>query len=1042
MVQYRLAKRASNSVAGAGCLALGRFGVPPRKATEMLGRRKEHPEEERQAAPASAAASNIPPVPAPASHQRLGELLLSEKLVSPEHLQEAMDVQKEQGGFIGQILVQLGHVRQEDVASCLVKQCKIPHLSLLDYDIGTEVLNLIPRDVCERHHLIPIDKLGRILTVAMVDPLDLDALEEIRQICPDLRIKPILCNWEHFDIVCGKVFKKGADNSADAEMTAQSLGLMLGPAKQQAAQDKVSGPETANSASRWAATHKPPAPEPGHAAASHDVPEAAPVFADALPAGSDIGAAIRDSMHEAVQALLSQQTPQPGGLSPAELVESLRQSVQEAVQGLSQQHASESPAALAEAVRESMHEAMRELAQNQAGSSPADLVAAVRESMHEAVRELAQSQAGNNAGDLAAAVRESMHEAVRELAQSQAGNNAGDLVAAVRESMREAVREMVGRQSSSNGEELAAMLRGAVHEAVQEMAHELAAAQAANSPGALAETLRDSLRETVSAVAHELGEQRAAPAAPSAEELATLIRDGVGGALQESLATIFVQMRAENAQARQAIPPPDQLAAAIRDSVGGVMQETLASMMVQLRASMAQQQAAAPDMSALMQGLRDSVGAAMQESVAEAMVQMRATAPEERPQTPPLEPQQLASAIRDSVGGVMQEALAGMVVQLRAMAGSRNDGVSAQMQETLGEMVVQLRTMTELQDRGGISPQEIAAAMRESIREALLTQQHAQELQGAQLRQIAEAALQSVQQVSQLVDTQQEAQTQRSAQRRERHASVSAFGAGGAREAEVRPGEDGEVLDALESEHPIETFTFGNFCCGPANEFTAKLSQAVARHPGQEYNPFFLFGHVGIGKTHLISAIGNEILRSGANRRVGYVSASHFARRLLVAAKEDAVDAFRENYCHWDVLILDDIQFLAGRVEAQEEFFHIFNVLHHQERQIIIASDKAPDQLGLLEQRLVSRFASGIVAELKAPEWETRVEILRRQVTEARAEVPAEILSLVAMRVGKDVRKMTGSLKKIIAFSRLVQQDMSCEMANEILSHLGVGEAA
>jgi len=160
------------------------------------------------------------------------------------------------------------------------------------------------------------------------------------------------------------------------------------------------------------------------------------------------------------------------------------------------------------------------------------------------------------------------------------------------------------------------------------------------------------------------------------------------------------------------------------------------------------------------------------------------------------------------------------------------------------------------------------------------------------------------------------------------------------------------------------------------------------------------------------------------------------------AMQDAALDVFRENYCHWDVLILDDIQFMGGRVEAQEEFFHIFNVLHQQGRQIIIASDKAPDRLGLLEQRLVSRFASGIVAELKAPEWDTRMQILRHQATQTKAAVPEEILSLIAMRVPNDIRKMTGSLKKIVAFAHLVGQDMSCEMADEILSHLSIGNAA
>jgi chromosomal replication initiator protein len=335
----------------------------------------------------------------------------------------------------------------------------------------------------------------------------------------------------------------------------------------------------------------------------------------------------------------------------------------------------------------------------------------------------------------------------------------------------------------------------------------------------------------------------------------------------------------------------------------------------------------------------------------------------------------------------------------------------------------------------------------QTLRQALEANQQAQATQGAQLAQIAEAARQSVEQATHLVESAVVGEGARADLLRHtpgRHASVAAFRTTG--EAGANPEAfaqaDREVLDALESEHPVETLTLDSFFPGSANAFTFKLSRAVASSPGGEYNPFFLFGAVGLGKTHLISGIGNAILANHPKSRVGYVSASHFSRRLTEAMRESALDAFRENYCHWDVLILDDIQFLGGRVEAQEEFFHIFNVLHQQRRQIIIASDKAPDRLGLLEQRLVSRFASGIVAELKAPEWETRMQILRHHAARAKVPVPDEILSLIAMRVPNDIRKMTGSLRKIVAFAQLVGQDLSCEMADEILSHLGAVAAA
>ena len=375
----------------------------------------------------------------------------------------------------------------------------------------------------------------------------------------------------------------------------------------------------------------------------------------------------------------------------------------------------------------------------------------------------------------------------------------------------------------------------------------------------------------------------------------------------------------------------------------------------------------------------------------------------------------------------MQEAMATLLVQMRAMAGrSTND--------------------TEL-------AQQLVAAVRESqtdlahtIEHALESGQQAQVQTTQKLEQIAEAALQSVQHAAMLAEQASTHENQDGSRLIKRGSLTSVMPFKGRipanQEHDAQHEADQQVYDALDSDQPQETYTFANFVCGKANAFTYKVGQAVAAKPGAEYNPFFLFGSVGLGKTHLISAIGNAINDKNPALRVGYVSASHFSRRLSEAVRANALDAFRENYCCWEVLILDDIQFLGGRVEAQEEFFHIFNTLHRAGRQIIIASDKAPDRLGLLEKRLVSRFASGIVAELKAPEWEARVEILRQYSQRQHAQIPDEILNLVAMRVPKDIRKMTGSLRKIIAYSELIGQDISCESANEILSHLADEQAA
>jgi len=239
-----------------------------------------------------------------------------------------------------------------------------------------------------------------------------------------------------------------------------------------------------------------------------------------------------------------------------------------------------------------------------------------------------------------------------------------------------------------------------------------------------------------------------------------------------------------------------------------------------------------------------------------------------------------------------------------------------------------------------------------------------------------------------------------------------------------------------DDELPIPEYTFENFLVGQVNTFTYAIARAVADAPGTEYNPLFVYGDVGLGKTHLICAIGNEILATQPEKRVIYASTGTFGTRLVEAIQLHDVASFREHYTNPDVLIMDDAQFLAGREKTQEEFFDIFNTLHEEHKQIIIASDKPPAELIALEKRLVSRFAGGIVTGVAAPEWETRMAILKHQVETVGCEVPEEVLSLVATRVPDDVRGLLGALHKITAFCELVQQDISSDLAQEVLDHL------
>lgn len=546
--------------------------------------------------------------------KRLGEILVDDGIITAAQLQRALTVQKEKNGFLGQILVDLGFVTQDVVVSTLVRQCKIPHLSLRDYEIGKDVLQVIPQDLCLKLRILPVDKLGRILTIAMVDPLDMGALEELRGEFPDLRIKPILCDWDHFKSVAARAFglttDEGSQEAADEDKSESKAG------KEQAAQ------------------------------------------------GED----------EGVQAALD---------------------------------------AAVEQVIKNAHLDVDEVPEPAVSEDP------------------------------------------------------------------------------------------------------------------------------------KAGKGKVKPAAPPEE------KDDVEPAAPSVDAP------------RQDMPLPNELLDVLRESVREVLRENEA------------------------------------ESV--------------------------------------------------AMTTRRN------LEATTAEKT-----------------------------------------------------------------------------QRQKHAAGGAHGADS----------DRHVISAMKSEQLIKSFSFDNFFVGPNNAFSYKLCQAVAGKPGADYNPFFLYGDVGLGKTHLVNAIGNAILEKDSGQRVAYVSSSRFATRMAEAMHDHAMDVFRDNYCHWDVLILDDIQFLGGRIEAQEEFFHIFNVLQQEERQVIIAGDKAPDHLGLLEQRLVSRFSGGIVASLRPPNWETRVAILRRQVEQGDVPLNEDVLSMIASRVPNDVRKMIGALRKIVAHAQLVEEEISCEIANDILSHLGFEEAA
>jgi chromosomal replication initiator protein len=239
---------------------------------------------------------------------------------------------------------------------------------------------------------------------------------------------------------------------------------------------------------------------------------------------------------------------------------------------------------------------------------------------------------------------------------------------------------------------------------------------------------------------------------------------------------------------------------------------------------------------------------------------------------------------------------------------------------------------------------------------------------------------------------------------------------------------------SLQVENPTinSRYSFENFVVGASNRLAHAASLAVAEKPAQAYNPLFLYGGVGLGKTHLLHAIGNMCASRGL--LVLYVSSEEFTNDLINAIRTHTTQAFREKYRRIDVLLIDDIQFIAGKESTQEEFFHTFNTLHGQDKQLVISSDRPPKALVTLEERLRSRFEWGLGADIQPPDFETRIAILRSKADRAGYFIPDEILDLIARRVQSNIRELEGALTRIIAFVNLSELPLTPKLVDSALA--------
>src|SRR3990172_6366888 len=267
----------------------------------------------------------------------------------------------------------------------------------------------------------------------------------------------------------------------------------------------------------------------------------------------------------------------------------------------------------------------------------------------------------------------------------------------------------------------------------------------------------------------------------------------------------------------------------------------------------------------------------------------------------------------------------------------------------------------------------------------------------------------------------------------EGEAPPGASGTGSSQQVRLEPGRVGGEGG---SANLNPRYTFANFIVGSANRLAHAASLSVAERPGHAYNPLFLYGGVGLGKTHLMHAIGNQVIAKFPRKKVVYATSEKFTNEFITSIQQGKVDEFRNRYRRIDVLLIDDIQFIAHKDRTQEEFFHTFNAIHEDGKQIVLSSDRPPKAILTLEERLRSRFEWGLIADLTAPDLETRIAILRAKAEENGVRIGQDVLEFIARKVVSNILELEGALNRIVAYASMGAIPITIELAQAVLSNV------